>query len=83
MPDGCCCPVCDTELERFGPGGHNKRSGVKCPICGSNARTRFAWIFLQRETDSDARRIGLKVGTSNRMFHCRPRRPDAARPSIG
>jgi SAM-dependent methyltransferase len=57
------CPVCDTEHEIFGAGGHNKRPGVKCPVCGSNARTRLAWIFLQRETDlfDGARRSFLHV----------------------
>jgi SAM-dependent methyltransferase len=72
MADRRYCPVCDTELERFEPGGHNRRPGVKCPICGSNARTRLAWIFLQRETD-------LFDGRPKSMLHVAPERTLAQR----
>ena len=66
------CPVCDTEHESFGPGGHNERPGVKCPVCGSNARTRLAWLFLQRETD-------LFDGRTRSMLHVAPERTLAER----
>ena len=38
---------------------------MKCPICKSNARTRFAWIFLQRNTD-------LLDGNPKSLLHFAP-----------
>lgn len=66
------CPVCESELESFGPGGHNNRPGVKCPVCGSNARTRLAWLFLQRDTD-------LFDGRGKSMLHVAPEKTLAER----
>ena len=58
-------PGCDTDLADFESGGHNNRPGVKCPVCGSNARTRLAWLFLHRETD-------LFDGRAKSMLHVAP-----------
>jgi SAM-dependent methyltransferase len=45
------CPVCDSPVSKFLPKGRPARTGVRCPVCRADTRTRFAWLFLQRETD--------------------------------
>lgn len=59
------CPVCESEVEAFKPGGHSQRPGVKCPVCKSNARSRLAWLFFARMTD-------LLKGRPQRMLHIAP-----------
>ena len=59
------CPICETEVEAFKPGGHSNRPGVKCPHCKSNARSRLAWLFFARKTD-------LLDGAPKNMLHIAP-----------
>lgn len=59
------CPVCDSDVDAFKPGGHSKRPGVKCPVCKSNARSRLAWLFFARMTD-------LLDGRQKSMLHIAP-----------
>jgi SAM-dependent methyltransferase len=73
MTATCHCPVCDTDIEGFAPGGQTKvKLGVKCPSCRSNGRTRFAWLFLQRQTD-------FFDGRLRSMLHVAPERTLAGR----
>lgn len=43
------CPVCDGSFRRFREGSA-RRPGTICPHCGSFARHRLMWLFLQRST---------------------------------
>jgi SAM-dependent methyltransferase len=61
------CPVCESYVDRFLPGGTPPRPDVKCPVCGANRRTRFAWLVLHRRTD-------LFDGRPKRMLHVAPER---------
>lgn len=59
------CPICESDVTEFKPGGHSNRPGVKCPVCKSNARSRLAWLFFQRKTD-------LLDGKPKTMLHIAP-----------
>ncbi len=59
------CPICESDVAEFKPGGHSNRPGVKCPTCKSNARSRLAWLFFARKTD-------LLDGKSKNMLHIAP-----------
>jgi SAM-dependent methyltransferase len=51
IDDRNLCPVCDSELPTFIPGGVNGRENAMCPKCGSLERNRAAYLFLKEETN--------------------------------
>jgi len=54
------CPVCESWVAGFLAKGTPPKPGVKCPVCKSNGRIRYAWVFLRRNTDLfDGRRKSL------------------------
>ena len=59
------CPVCQSPVTEFVPKRATSTPGVKCPVCKSNARTRFAWIFFERHTD-------LLDGSPKSLLHFAP-----------
>jgi SAM-dependent methyltransferase len=65
MSEKLHCPVCNSDVDEFGPGGHARRPGVKCPVCKSNSRSRLAWLFFERMTD-------LPSGRRQAMLHIAP-----------
>ncbi|HOX43297.1 MAG TPA: methyltransferase domain-containing protein [Myxococcota bacterium] len=64
---GCQCPVCRSELDRFRPAGDPPRAQAACPVCGARERHRLAWLFLERASD-------LFDGRPKRLLHLAPER---------
>jgi SAM-dependent methyltransferase len=59
------CPVCEKYSTLFAPFGSNARKDARCLRCGSLERDRFAWLYLNRETN-------LFDGMQKRMLHLAP-----------
>lgn len=64
------CPVCETRLDQFLPGGHYGRPNAKCPVCGSLERHRAAWLYLRNH----ATWLDAAHGTV-RLLHVAPEPP--------
>lgn len=45
------CPVCESAVKHFIPGGRRLRPGARCPVCGSLERHRLVWLYFQHNTD--------------------------------
>lgn len=65
-------PLCESPVSKFLPKGQPERPAVRCPVCRSDTRTRFAWLFLQRETD-------LLDGRPKSLLHFAPEQTLAER----
>jgi hypothetical protein len=59
------CPICETNLSRFLPGGFILRPEAYCPICGSLERHRLIWMYFRQRTD-------LFASCQKRMLHLAP-----------
>ena len=59
------CPVRESRLLRFSPGGTPRRENVRCPVCHDRARRRNDWEFMTRHPD-------LLDGRPKRMLHVAP-----------
>lgn len=57
------CPVCASHIRHYQPFGHMTQSW--CPVCASMQWQRFAWLFLQQQTN-------LWDGKPKRMLHIAP-----------
>lgn len=57
------CPVCKSTLRSFKE--YHNRPNVRCPLCWSFARHRFAWLVIRTKTD-------LFDGSTKRMLHFAP-----------
>lgn len=66
IDDKCFCPVCESEIPTFIPGGVNNRENAICPKCGSFERNRAAYLFLKEKTDIFDKNI--------KMLHFAPER---------
>ena len=67
IADRSFCPLCDSELPTFIPGGvNNARENALCPKCGSLERNRAAYLFLKEETNIFSKNI--------KMLHFAPER---------
>lgn len=62
---GRTCPVCGRASRRFITHGTPPRPEARCVHCGSLERHRFAWAYLQSETD-------LFDGRDKRVLHFAP-----------
>lgn len=51
VSQGVICPCCDGRFASFEPYGVAKRPNARCPRCGSKARHRLIWLYLQNETN--------------------------------
>lgn len=68
------CPICDTVVASFDPGGHpdRLRLDAKCQTCGSLERHRGLWLFFRKRIFH--RRIPVRHGRMGiRMLHVAPR----------
>lgn len=65
--DARWCPVCESKLSHFAPGGTVTRDEARCVYCGALERHRFVWLFMRNRTD-------LFDGRSKRMLHIAPER---------
>ena len=45
------CPVCESNVRRFLPGGVIPRPSALCPVCDSAERHRLDWYFMKNHTD--------------------------------
>lgn len=59
------CPVCESNVRRFLPGGVILRLNALCPVCGSAERHRLVWHFMQNHTD-------LLDGRKKSLLHVAP-----------
>ena len=48
---GLFCPVCESNIRRFGSFGDPPRANARCPVCGSLERHRLDWVFFTQKTD--------------------------------
>ena len=62
---GRLCPVCGTGSSRFRVCGDPRHRNLQCVHCGSLARMRALWLFLQRRTD-------LFDGRATKLLHVAP-----------
>lgn len=62
---GRSCPVCERSSRHFLPHGNPPRSEARCVHCGSLERHRFAWIYLNQQTN-------LFDGQQRRILHFAP-----------
>ena len=60
------CPVCRSQLSRFLPSPRTGRPDSVCPVCGSQERHRFIWLFLLEHTNLRRR--------AQRVLHVAPER---------
>jgi SAM-dependent methyltransferase len=58
------CPVCRARLSRFLPSPRTGRPDSVCPVCGSQERHRWIWLFLLQHTDLPRR--------AQRVLHVAP-----------
>ena len=59
------CPVCESNVTRFLPGGVVPRPNALCPVCGSAERHRLDWYFMKNHTD-------LLNGKQKSLLHVAP-----------
>jgi len=53
------CPICNSELPTFIPGGVDQRENAMCPKCGSLERNRAVYLFLKEETNIFDKKIKM------------------------
>ncbi|MDT8321614.1 MAG: alginate lyase family protein [Xanthomonadales bacterium] len=64
------CPLCESRLKGFLPGGPKRRPNAKCPSCGALERHRAAWVYLRDHAH------WLKEGDEPvRLLHIAPETP--------
>lgn len=68
------CPICDTVVSSFDPGGHPERlrPDCKCPTCGSLERHRGLWLFFRERVFNQRTSV---LQRRMRMLHVAPDRP--------
>jgi len=59
------CPVCESNVRKFLPGGVVPRPNALCPVCGSAERHRLDWYFMKMHSD-------LLDGKPKSLLHVAP-----------
>ena len=59
------CPVCESNVRRFLPGGVVLRLNALCPVCSSAERHRLVWHFMKTHSD-------LLDGRPKSLLHVAP-----------